>query len=289
MDIRAGKWHLHLIDGASSDAAADMPGVPERSLLLRDLGYFKIKDFCTVDSQGAFFLSRLRTDVLLYQASQPDKQICLVSWSKRMRVGEVRDVEVLVGKDKKGPFRLVVQKVPKKTADAKRHKLRTDKQNKRKGLTDERLQLCCLNIYLTNLHAEGWPSLLVIELYRIRWQIELLFKVWKSTLKLGRARPMKPCRFLCLLYGQLIWALLNSKIVLRCKVLFWNGADFETSEMKAYKIIRALSLGCAKRWRGTAGGYTKRSSKACSLCSASSGANNTRRTTKTSCYACLKA
>lgn len=104
-----------------------------------------------------------------------------------------------------------------------------------------RLALCDLNIYLTNLEADQWRAEMVIQLYRIRWQIEILFKVWKSILKIGRVHPMKPHRFLCLMYTQMAWALLNAKIFQYCKVIFWNKARIEISELKAFKIMRQFN------------------------------------------------
>ncbi|MEP7108478.1 MAG: transposase [Ferruginibacter sp.] len=45
-------------------------------------------------------------------------------------------------------------------------------------------------------------------LYKIRSQIELVFKVWKSVLKIQLVRKMKSERFRCYLYGKLLWVLL---------------------------------------------------------------------------------
>ncbi|MCB9300372.1 MAG: IS4 family transposase [Lewinellaceae bacterium] len=242
-DIQAGKWYLHFKDGASSDSGACLLSVPRQSLWLRDLGYFKLDDFQTIASQGAYFASRLRCDIVLEQTSEPAQPIDLLQWAQNMKEGQIKEAQVWAGGDgrRKGPFRLIVQKVPKEVADAKRHKLRTDKQNKRKGLTKRRLALCDLNIYLTNLDAEEWPARLVIVLYRIRWQVEILFKVWKSILKIGAVRPMKPHRFLCLMYAQMAWVLLNAKIFQFCKATFWNKAKVELSELKAFKILRKFS------------------------------------------------
>ncbi|MCB9275518.1 MAG: IS4 family transposase [Lewinellaceae bacterium] len=242
-DIQAGKWYLHIKDGASADNAACLLSVPRQSLWLRDLGYFKLDDFQTIANQEAYFASRLRSDIVLETASEPAQSIDLLEWAQKMQEGQIKEAQVWAGGKghKKGPFRLIVQKVSKELGDAKRHKLCTDKQNKRKGLTKRRLALCDLNIYLTNLDAEEWPARLVVELYRIRWQIEILFKVWKSILKIGKLYPMKPHRFLCLMYAQMAWALLNAKIFQFCKATCWNNEQVELSELKAFKILRKLN------------------------------------------------
>lgn len=132
-DIQVGKWYLHFKDGASSDGTASLLSVPRQSLWLRDLGYFKLDDFQTIANQGAYFVSRLRSDILLQTTTAPTQPIDLLKWAKDMQEGQIKEAQVWAGASEKGPFRLIVEKVPKQVADAKRHKLRTDKQNKRKG------------------------------------------------------------------------------------------------------------------------------------------------------------
>jgi hypothetical protein len=49
-----------------------------------------------------------------------------------------------------------------------------------------------------------WAAEVVATVYRIRWQIELLFKQWKSLLHLHVLKGTRPERLRCLLYGRLI-------------------------------------------------------------------------------------
>ncbi|WP_167397305.1 transposase [Lysinibacillus mangiferihumi] len=49
----------------------------------------------------------------------------------------------------------------------------------------------------------------ITQLYRIRWQIELRFKTWKSHLKLHQIKDMKVERWLCHIYSQCIVMLLS--------------------------------------------------------------------------------
>ena len=45
-------------------------------------------------------------------------------------------------------------------------------------------RLMGMNVYITNTSLEGVPTNYVHSLYSLRWQIEILFKTWKSFLKL---------------------------------------------------------------------------------------------------------
>ena len=48
------------------------------------------------------------------------------------------------------------------------------------------------------------PASEIHELYRLRWQIELLFKTWKSDLEVDKMKKVKIERWLCHFYLQSI-------------------------------------------------------------------------------------
>ena len=70
-------------------------------------------------------------------------------------------------------------------------------------------------------------------LYGSRWQIELIFKLWKQDMKLEVSRSQNPWRILCERYIKLLVALIQHWIVLTSPI--WQAP--EKSLVKAYKII----------------------------------------------------
>ncbi len=62
---------------------------------------------------------------------------------------------------------------------------------------------------ITNIIKEILNTSIITELYRIRWQIELLFKVVKSTLSLDKMHVGKTKYIEAILYGKLLGALLT--------------------------------------------------------------------------------
>lgn len=240
-DYQNSGWlDLKLCSGTDVDFKQLPQSYHPGSLTLRDLGYFKLRDFEQITKDKAFYLSRLKNKVTIYTPQDVPRQIDLLKISRRMKINQIISIPVLVGMQKM-PARLVVQKIPKKVADEIRHKMRTDKVNKRKGLTKQRLDLCQVRAYITNIPAEIVTPQQIINLYHLRWQIELLFKAWKTQFKIHQVKEMKEQRFICLMLGNLIRILLNFKILSWAKATIQQNNSLEISEIKATQCIEIVA------------------------------------------------
>ena len=105
-------------------------------------------------------------------------------------------------------LRLVAQRLPKAAADKNRRRIR--KQAAKKGRTPQKrtLEAAGYIILVTSLLAEQWPAAEVIALYRMRWQVELVFKRLKSILDLDHLRAKGPELAQTYLLGKLLSALI---------------------------------------------------------------------------------
>ena len=65
---------------------------------------------------------------------------------------------------------------------------------------------------LTSLDAESYPAERVLELYRLRWQIEIAFKRLKSLAGLADLSAKEPRLVKACLYAKLIVALLSETL-----------------------------------------------------------------------------
>ena len=82
--------------------------------------------------------------------------------------------------------------------DAQRNRLAKKKGRKGK-INNNDILWSMLNVFVTNVSTEELTAQEAYELYKIRWQIELMFKTWKSILKLDVVRKMKADRLKCYL------------------------------------------------------------------------------------------
>lgn len=78
----------------------------------------------------------------------------------------------------------------------------------------------------------------VHELYTLRWQIEIVFRTWKSLFDIDHCRTVKQERIECHLYGKLIAIFLCSSTMFKMRQLLLQKKQKELSEYKAIGMIQ---------------------------------------------------
>ena len=155
-------------------------------LVIRDLGYFVLKTFKNIVDAGAYFVSRFRYGVNIYDA-KIGVQIQLKEICKR----DIVDMKVKIGGDTKLECRIVAIKLPDHVAAERRRKAINDR-DKRKNHNKEYMDLLSWSIFITNIDKEVWNADKIIKAYRLRWHIEIIFKGWKSHFNIVSLVPERP-------------------------------------------------------------------------------------------------
>lgn len=235
-----------LFDGVSSDInylTKLQEGIRENDLCLKDLGYFKIEHIEEIDGKHAFYISKVRSNVNVYIKNQDDRKgYALVDLSKLVEPlaeGEILEIpEVYIGKGKKIKSRLILTKLSEKSKE-KRQRYHKKRVAKGKGAFSEKGERWySTNAYITNIPVEILDTNEVHDVYSLRWQIELMFKIWKSVFKINMVKRVKIERFKCTLYGKLISLLLASSIVFTAKDIIHENSKKEISPIKSFKIVK---------------------------------------------------
>jgi hypothetical protein len=146
-------------------------------LILRDLGYFALPVLAAIEQKDAFFLSRFKQGVRVYDLTgQP------LDLARELKAQGRFDREVLLGANRVR-VRVVALPAPEAVANERRRKARANHDGR---LNPSREHLCLMgwNIFLTNVPRAVWPAKALASLYRLRWRIEMIFKAWKSHLGL---------------------------------------------------------------------------------------------------------
>jgi hypothetical protein len=98
-------------------------------------------------------------------------------------------------------------------------------------------------LVITNVPQEKLSMKEALILLRVRWQVELLFKLWKSCAGVDTWRSRKPWRILCELYAKLIGAIILHWI---CLTAVWqrpNRSLFKAAgAVQKYAVALVLAL-----------------------------------------------
>lgn len=143
------------------------------TLVIRDLGYWSVDSLWKVTRRGAYFLSRLRWGVTLYTPSGGELSL------STLFNGRGHDRWVRLSKAHPLAVRLLILPVPCEVAE---RRIRKAKQNRDRRLNHSEAYYRSLayDIFVTNVGAQLCTGRELQGLYRLRWQIEVLFRALKS-------------------------------------------------------------------------------------------------------------
>lgn len=148
--------------------------VRQGDLLIRDLGHFVTVVLEKLGQRGAYFLSRLRLDTVLYER---DGHTTVDLLGRLRRCGRL-DAQLLLG-SRQVPVRVVALPVAPALAAERRRKARHNR-DRRSTPTARHLALLGWTIFVTNVPRQLWPAKVVAQIYGLRWRIETIIKAWKS-------------------------------------------------------------------------------------------------------------
>lgn len=207
-----------------------------RSLRITDLGYFTLEWFANLSTHGVYWLSRYKNRTNLYD--ERERQIDLAKMLRSCERGPYEWPIYLGAKHKLG-CRLIAVPIPEAKANERRRKLRRERSKQKRTATKDQLYLCGWTLLVTN--ADSLSISEAVALYRSRWQIELVFKLWKSHGGLAHSRSEKPWRILCEIYAKMIAMLIQHWILVKG---IW--AQAQKSMPKAAEQVRFFALSMAR-------------------------------------------
>lgn len=209
--------------------------LPAGALRISDLGYFDLDVFDRIGRQAAFWLSRLQFGTAVF--STLGLRLPLLR-ELAEHTGTVVDQAILLGAQNKLPCRLVAWRVPEEVANRRRQKL-IEAARSKSGRTPstERLAWCDWTILVTNVPANRLVPRELTVLYRSRWQIELLFKRWKSLGLVAELTGSTVPRQMVRLWSRLLGVLMQHWLLLSS---VWG--DMRHSLAKASQAIRRHAL-----------------------------------------------
>lgn len=222
--------------------------IEEGDLSVTDLGYWLFETFYKIDRKGGFFVNRFNNQVNIWQVVNGEHVKLKLEDILHKQRGNSVEIEVIIRGSKKEEYlkvRLIAFRIPEETANMRRKRLY--EQAKKKGYTPRKksLRLCDWSIFVTNASEELLPGEMIRSIYRIRWCIELIFKSWKSTLRIHQSNVRNNhYRLRCELYAKFILIVIVHTVHQHLQSYVWNKKRKEISFDMIWKFIisRAQAL-----------------------------------------------
>jgi Transposase DDE domain len=212
LEMRTGRLDVQLQDRRASDRAAELPGkLQVETLRVADLGYWRLDAFRALTQQGVFWLSRLQVQTALYEPTgQRQDLLALLTAQPTATL----DRAVTLGEAQRLPARLLVICVPQEVAATRRRRLREAACKKGRKMSATRLALAAWTLLVANMPGDRLTLQEALMLAHVRWQIELLFELWKSHGRVDESRSTKPWRILRAVYAKLLAMLVPHRVFL---------------------------------------------------------------------------
>lgn len=205
--------------------------VPPFALEIFDLGYFSLERFRRLEKGQVFYISRLQPGTAVLD--EHGERLDLLTFLPAHAVDGVVDMRVWLGAHDRLPCRLIAIRAPEEVANRRRQKAREYASKHGRIPSAEHLELLGWTLFVTNVPAEQMTWKEAIVLYRARWQIELLFKLWKSHNQIARhRRGATPMEAMAVLWAKLLGAVLQHWLLL--------SATWSDARRSLRKAARAL-------------------------------------------------
>ena len=241
---------IDLVDGRAADHALPIQHapMPAGSLRLADLGFYNLTVLQTIADAGSYWLSRIQTNSRVRLPGRPKQSILDVVTA--LGTADHWEGPVIIGTNVRIAARLLIQRVPAAVAAHRRQRVADDAHVKRRPVPKNALALCNWAIVITNVPPDQLSLTEAMVVLKIRWQIELLFKLWKSHGQVDTWRTEKPARILGEIDATLIGLIFQHWLLV---VSTWDNPA--RSAVKAAKIVMtyaaelAVAHRCPERFR----------------------------------------
>jgi len=231
--LRCGFFRLTATEGEGTGESLCHFPLTAGEYLLADRGYSNATSIHYAAERKAFLTVRLNPQGLRIADPQGRpfdllKHLSTVKKAKRVAFWPVK----IPGRTEKGAIsgRICVIRKSKAAIEQAKRKLRRKASKNGTELQSETLIFAEYVMVFTTFPEETYSALRVLESYRIRWQIELVFKRFKQIANLGHLPKQDEKSSQAWLYGKLFVALLTEKLMAHAESFSPWGYPFEQKQ-----------------------------------------------------------
>ncbi len=207
---------LAITDSHGGESLQRFPGQPNE-ILLADRGYAHPRGLGAGLASGGRLVVRGHYRSLVLE-EQDGQQVDVLAWlhqqagQSSLQAPLERQVW-LTTPSGRFALRLIVARLPPEALERAARRVRKKAHSNNRKPSADNLFAAGFILLLTNLSVATCSGQQILELYRLRWQVELLFKRYKSIFQLAALRAHSPQLVQTYLLGKLLAALLLDTIV----------------------------------------------------------------------------
>jgi hypothetical protein len=246
MDLTDGAvTDLDFLPGQRPDVTAGQqaPPLPTGSLRLKDLGFFDTEMLGRDSRAGVHWISRLPGNVTLRRAGRPFESIA--AFLERQG-GDAVDEGVEIGQGRPLACRLLAVRCPPEVRQKRLRRLEKRARQKGRPVGLRQRTLCGWTVFITDLTAGRLTADEAWVLYRARWQIELLFKLWKGQGRLAQSAGRRGDRVLCEVLAKLLAMLVRHWLLLTADP-WLDGRPAMRKVRRLRRLLTELALALGDR------------------------------------------
>lgn len=212
-DLISGQWEsietVNCRRNDQQDSKLTIDSIQKGGLYIRDLGYVSPTYLQAILAKKAHFLNRIPPQASIY--AHEGGRLNWADIDKKMNKLKMTAMEmnVFIYEKHKIPCRIIVERLNNEAYKNRLEHAKKSARSRKVNVSDEHKRRCRYNVFITSLSAQELPLDRIRETYGLRWQIELVFKTWKSFFEINKVKNIKKERLECQLLGKLLWILLN--------------------------------------------------------------------------------
>jgi hypothetical protein len=215
-DLHCDYFKLSAYEGEDTGESFKQFPVKKGECIIGDRAYSTQQGIAYLSKKGAYSLVRVNTGALKFYEIGSEKKFDLLDKLKSLQTTNLSDEwRVKIQSPQEGEIegRLCVVRKSETAAELAIAKIKRQAKKRQREIKPETLEYARYVIIFTTLPIENFPTCSVLEGYRLRWQIELVFKRLKSLAEFGHLPKYDDTSARAWLYGKLFVGLLTEKLV----------------------------------------------------------------------------
>jgi hypothetical protein len=221
-DLSCDYFKLTATKGALTGESFKQYPVKKGECIIGDRGYSTVQGIAYLANQGAYSLVRVNTSALPLFNSGEEKKFDLLESVLELQEDYAAKESSIRLKVDDGVWidgRLCIIRKSKTAIELALKKLRREASKRQSELQPATIEFAKYIILFTTLPRAEFSTNEVLEWYRFRWQIELVFKRLKSLTAFGHLPKYDEVSARAWLYGKLFVGLLTEKLILSARAI----------------------------------------------------------------------